>query len=173
MCSGGDTLAANLKPPLGQRIIKMVNKRGMRMTDRKLIGNVLLWNLSVVGVVLLLTMMYATPATAQRILGADISYWNRGSSSPSSDGITQNANVAYANGRVFVLIRATRGGTTGVNQAAGNPSGGSSATLSQRYDDPDFVRNIVRATNAGMIAGPYHFGRPDVAGNTGTDEANH
>ena len=24
-----------------------------------------------------------------------------------------------------------------------------------------------------MIAGAYHYGRPDVAGNTGTDEANH
>ena len=24
-----------------------------------------------------------------------------------------------------------------------------------------------------MLAGPYHFGRPDIAGNTGTDEANH
>jgi len=41
---------------------------------------------------------------------------------------------------------------------------------------PDFVQNITNATNAGMFAGPYHFGRMDIfdslhrarMGNTGT-----
>lgn len=120
-------------------------------------------------------------AFAQRVLGIDISYWNRGSSSSTSNGITQSGfNTAYstpdANGntRQFAYFRATRGGTTGLDQGSGtygNPS--PQTTLSQRYDDPDFSRNIFRATTAGMLAGSYHFGRPDVAGNTGTDEANH
>jgi len=115
----------------------------------------------------------AFPASAQeRVLGADISYWNCGS---SSAGISQaNWNIAFATGqRRFVFIRATRGGTTGVDQPQGTPGGGTSSTLSRRYDDPRFVQNITRAVAAGMLAGPYHFARPDVAGNTGADEADH
>jgi len=113
----------------------------------------------------------STSANAQaRVLGADISYWNCG-----SGGISQaNWNTANGTGNcVFVFHRATRGGTTGVDQTAGFPGGGTSQTLSQRYDDPRFVQNLIRAVAAGMVIGPYHFGRPDVVGNTGTDEANH
>lgn len=115
-----------------------------------------------------------TPSLAQpvRVLGVDISYWNCGG---SSTGISQaNWNTGYTTGlRQFAFIRATRGGTTGVDQAQGTPGGGSTATLSYRYDDSRFIQNITRATAAGMVAGPYHFARPDVVGNTGTDEANH
>src|SRR5438067_5412385 len=112
----------------------------------------------------------STVFAQQRVLGADISYWNCGS---TSDGISQaNWDTAYSSGaRVFVFHRATRGGTTGVDQPQGTPGGGTTATLSHRYDDPRFVQNISRATSAGMVAGPYHFARPDVSGNTGTDEA--
>ncbi len=74
---------------------------------------------------------------------------------------------------MFVQIRATRGGTTGLGQSSGTPGGGSTETLTHRYDDSRFLQNITRATTAGMIAGPYHFARPDIAGNTGTDEADH
>ncbi|MGZ5568072.1 MAG: GH25 family lysozyme [Limisphaerales bacterium] len=112
-------------------------------------------------------------STAQvRSFGADISYWNCGS---GSTGISQAYwNTAYGTGNcVFVFHRATRGGTTGVDQTAGFPGGSGLQTLSQRYDDPRFVQNVTRAVAAGMVIGPYHFGRPDVAGNTGTDEANH
>ncbi len=120
-------------------------------------------------------------AHAQRVLGVDISYWNRGSSSGSSNGISQAAwNTAFntpdqnGNTRVFAQIRSSRGGTTGVNPSSGTPGNPSTpSTLSERYDDPDFARNITRAANAGFITGPYHFVRPDVAGNTGADEANH
>src|SRR6185503_4755037 len=51
-----------------------------------------------------------------------------------------------------------------------------------RYDDPFFVQNITNATNAGLYAGPYHYGRMDIIestpwaegiANNGTDEANH
>jgi autotransporter-associated beta strand protein len=111
-------------------------------------------------------------AQPQRVLGADISYWNCGT---SSNGMSQaNWNSACTNGsRLFVFLRATRGGTTGQDQPQGTPAGGSIATLSHRYDDPRFVQNLIRATAAGMVLGPYHFARPDVAGNTGTDEADH
>jgi autotransporter-associated beta strand protein len=130
---------------------------------------------------LLMFLCVAAPAMAQRVLGVDISYWNRGSSSGTTDGISQSAwNTAFTtpdqNGdtRKFVVIRASRGGTTGTNVSSGTPGNPSTpATLSQRYDDPDFARNITRAANAGFIAGAYHFGRPEVAGNTGADEANH
>jgi autotransporter-associated beta strand protein len=103
----------------------------------------------------------------QRVMGADISYWN--------NAISQaNWNTAYSTGgRGFVFLRATRGGTTGRDQPQGTPGGGTNATLSHRYDDPRFVQNLIRATAAGMLVGPYHFAREDVSGNTGTDEANH
>ena len=115
-----------------------------------------------------------SPSVAQqvRVLGVDISYWNCGS---SSTGISQaNWTTGYSTGnRQFAFLRATRGGTTGVDQAQGTPGGGTTATLSHRYDDSRFVQNLIRATSAGMFVGPYHFGRPDVDGNTGTDEADH
>ena len=124
-----------------------------------------------------LSLANSAMAQAQRVLGVDISYWNCGT---SSTGISQaNWNTAFntpdANGntRQFAFIRASRGGTTGVDKPAGTPGGGSTSTLSRRYDDSRFVQNITRATAAGMLAGAYHFGRPDIAGNTGTDEANH
>lgn len=124
------------------------------------------------------TLTWAQP---ERVLGLDVSYWNRGSSSATANGITQTAwNTAYntpnANGytRSFVWIRATRGGTTGLSQGSGTPAPHDSLeTLSRRYDDPEFLRTVTRSTTAGLFAGPYHFGRPDVAGNTGADEANH
>jgi autotransporter-associated beta strand protein len=115
-----------------------------------------------------------TPSLAQpaRVLGVDISYWNCGT---SSTGISQaNWNTGYTTGlRQFAYIRATRGGTTGLCQTAGTPGNPTQVTLSQRYDDSRFIQNITRATAAGMVAGPYHFARPDVVGNTGTDEADH
>jgi autotransporter-associated beta strand protein len=150
------------------------------MKNRKQNCISLKWKSLAAGAALALACATA-PAQAQRVLGVDISYWNRGSSSGTSDGISQSAwNTAFTipdvngNTRQFVVIRATRGGTTGTNVSSGTPGNPSTpTTLSERYDDPDFARNITRAANAGMIAGAYHFGRPDVAGNTGTDEANH
>jgi autotransporter-associated beta strand protein len=109
----------------------------------------------------------ATAAQAQRAFGVDVSYWQ--------GEITQQAwNYSYNNDdRVFAFVRATRGGTTGLGQTSGTPGGGSQETLSRRYDDPRFIQNMVRANNAGLMTGPYHFARPDIAGNTGVDEANH
>ncbi|MEX2308804.1 MAG: GH25 family lysozyme [Pirellulales bacterium] len=118
------------------------------------------------------------PAIAQRSLGLDISAWQGNISQATWNDIHSDEF------RDFVFIRSSRGGTTGYynqsNPNNNNPPGGN--TLSQRYDDPYFVQNITRATNAGMFAGPYHFGRMDIVSstpysggvaNTGTDEANH
>lgn len=109
----------------------------------------------------------ATPALAQRALGVDVSYWQ--------NEITQTAwNYAYNNNdRVFAIVRATRGGTTGLSQPSGTPGGGSQETLSRRYDDSRFIQNMVRANNAGLMTGPYHFARPDILSNTGANEADH
>lgn len=112
----------------------------------------------------------------ERALGIDISYWNTGNNqSAGSAGIPQSAwNTAFSTGnRKYAWIRATRGGTTGLGQTSGTPGGGSQETLTRRYDAPRFIQNITRATAAGMMAGAYHFARPDIAGNTGADEATH
>lgn len=126
---------------------------------------------------LLLAIALASPAAAQeRVLGLDVSYWNTGNDqSPGSTGISQaNWNTAFSTGnRKFAWVRATRGGTTGQGQTSGTPGGGSAETLMRRYDDPRFIQNITRATASGMYAGAYHYGRPDIAGNTGADEADH
>ena len=138
------------------------------------------WKLLAVGAAIAVMFADTKSAKAQRVLGVDISYWNRGSSSGSSDGISQAAwSTAFTtpdqngNTRMFAQIRSSRGGTTGTNVSSGTPGNPSTpSTLSERYDDPDYFRNITRAANAGFIAGPYHFGRPEL-GNSGTDEANH
>ncbi|TWT78455.1 Lysozyme M1 precursor [Posidoniimonas polymericola] len=113
-------------------------------------------------------LVAAGEATAQsRALGLDVSAW-QGNISTSSWNTLHNVND-----RDFVFIRSTRGGTTGYyNQNDPNNNLGGN-TLSQRYDDPYFAQNITRATNAGMLAGSYHFARPDIVANTGADEADH
>src|SRR5215211_8211749 len=117
------------------------------MTKTNRISNIFGWKFAILCAAGLIALATVAPARAQRVLGADISYWNRGSSSGSSDGISQSAwNTAFSDAggaRKFVQIRATRGGTTGVNAGSGTPGNPSTApTLSQRYDDPDFARNI-------------------------------
>lgn len=121
--------------------------------------------------------MLGIRADAQtRALGLDVASWQA--------NITQSTwnNIYNVENREFVYIRSSRGGTTGFyNQSDPSNSNGNN-TLSQRYDDHFFVQNITRATNAGLMAGPYHFARPDIVSstlnsggvaNTGVDEANH
>jgi autotransporter-associated beta strand protein len=110
----------------------------------------------------------AVPALAQqRVLGLDISAWQGNISQTTWN------NFLNAENREFAFIRSSRGGTTGYyNQSDPNNENGQN-TLSQRYDDPYFVQNITRATNAGILAGSYHFSRPNILSNTGTDEADH
>lgn len=116
-------------------------------------------------------------SSGNRALGLDVSAWQGNISQATWNNLRNNDNMQ------FVFIRSSRGGTTGVDQTAGGyPAGSTTQTLSQRYDDPNFVQNINRATTAGLFAGSYHFARPDIVAstptaggiaNTGTDEANH
>ncbi len=117
-----------------------------------------------------------------RALGLDISAYQGNISQTTWN------NFRNVENREFVMLRASRGGTTGEDHRQGGYSSPNNTQfyLSQRYDDPYFIQNVNRATAAGMFVGSYHFGRHDVeadtvgsngvpAGvdNTGTDEANH
>jgi autotransporter-associated beta strand protein len=129
--------------------------------------------------------MPAHPAAAQiqRVLGLDIS---------AHQGIISQTtwnNFRNVENRQFVFLRSSRGGTTGEDHRQGAyPSGDRTFyNLSQRYDDPYFVQNVIRATAAGIFAGSYHRSRADVladtlnsdgittagVANSGTDDANH
>jgi autotransporter-associated beta strand protein len=130
----------------------------------------------------------SAPASAQRVLGIDVSAWQGNLSNANWATLhrptNQQVSGIYGDGRDFVFIRASRGGTTGEDHRSGGypPTDNTFTNLSQRYDDPYFVQNITRATAAGMLAGSYHFARPDIIATTGnsggipnhgTDEANH
>ena len=54
-------------------------------------------------------------------------------------------------GLTFAFVRSTRGGTSGT-----------STTGAMRVDDSTFSYNITNAKAAGLLTGPYHFGRPDM-----------
>jgi len=115
-------------------------------------------------------------AQIQRVLGLDISAWQGNISQTTFN------NIHNVENRQFIIIRSSRGGTTGYyNQSDPNNTAGLN-TLSQRYDDPYYVQNINRVTAAGMLAGSYHFSRPDIIASTlnsggipnnGADEADH
>ena len=118
------------------------------------------------------------PAAAQipRALGLDISAWQGNISQTTWN------NLRNVENRQFIILRSSRGGTTGYyNQNDASNSQGLN-TLSQRYDDPYYIQNINRVTAAGMFAGSYHFSRPDIIAstlnangipNSGADEADH
>jgi autotransporter-associated beta strand protein len=128
--------------------------------------------------VVALTATAAAQSSGNRALGIDVSAWQ--------GSITQTTwnNIRSVENRQFVFVRATRGGTTGVDKRNGGyPANDDTAySLSQRYDDPYFVQNVNRATAAGMFVGSYHFARPDIItttsnsggiANTASDEADH
>src|SRR4051794_36310917 len=112
------------------------------------------------------TLALGRPAPAQssgnRLLGLDVSAWQ--------GGISQQTwiDLRTVENRAFAFVRATRGGTTGEDHRQGGyPSNNNTLfNLSQRYDDPDLVQNVNRATAAGLFAGAYHFARPDVIATT-------
>ncbi len=122
----------------------------------------------------------ALPASAQiqRVIGLDISAYQGNIAQTTWD------NIHTVENRQFIILRSSRGGTTGYynqnNPYNTNPP--AQNTFSQRYDDPYYVQNINRVTTAGMFAGSYHFSRPDIIAstlnsggiaNSGTDEADH
>ena len=83
-----------------------------------------------------------------RAFGVDVSSnqgtgidWNKVAAPQTSGGA----------GLTFAFIRSTRGGTSGT-----------STTGAMRVDDSTFSYNITNAKPAGLLTGPYHFGRPDM-----------
>ncbi len=134
----------------------------------------------------LVTAAVSARAQQQRALGIDISYYQQNITAANWETLhrptDQQVGGVFGDGRDFVFIRASRGGTTGFyNQSDPNNTNGLN-TFAHRYDDPYFVQNITRATAEGLFAGSYHFSRPDVIAstpgsggiaNTGTDEADH
>jgi autotransporter-associated beta strand protein len=160
--------------------------------------NVLLRNCSrklvlVAAVISLLGAQFSSSAQGSRSLGIDVSAWQGNISTANWATLKRATNVQVGgilgDGRDFVMIRSTRGGSTGEDHRQGGYASGNNTfyDFSQRYDDPYYVQNINRATAAGLFAGTYHFTRPDViastlnsdgvttagANNTGTDEADH
>ncbi len=136
-----------------------------------------------------LSVMLGLSRTAdaqQRVLGLDVSAWQGGISTTAwttlKRPVDQQVGGVSGDGRDFVIIRSSRGGTTGYYDQSDADNSNGLNTLSQRYDDPYFVQNITRSTAAGLFAGAYHFVRADIisttpaAGgiaNTGADEADH
>ncbi|MDB6028276.1 MAG: Lysozyme [Verrucomicrobiales bacterium] len=115
-------------------------------------------------------------AQTQRLLGLDISAWQGDISQTTWN------NIRNVENRQFVVLRSSRGGTTGYYNQNDSANSQGLNTLSQRYDDPYFIQNVNRASAAGMFVGTYHFSRPDIMENTlnsggirnnGTDEADH
>jgi autotransporter-associated beta strand protein len=136
--------------------------------------------------VLAAVLGYVTPAEAQRVLGIDVSAWQGNLSTTNWATLKrptdQQVSGVFGDGRDFVFIRSSRGGTTGYYDQNDSDNSNGLNTLSQRYDDPYFVQNITRATAAGLLAGMYHFSRPDIIAstknsggiaNSGADEADH
>jgi autotransporter-associated beta strand protein len=128
----------------------------------------------------------AALAQQLRVLGLDVSAWQGEITTTEWATLKRPTNQqvggVFGDGRDFVFIRSSRGGTTGYYDQSNSDNNPPTNTLSQRYDDPYYIQNITRATNAGLLAGTYHFSRPDVVASTtnsggiannGTDEANH
>jgi len=128
----------------------------------------------------------------QRLLGLDIAAWQGNITSDNWTTLKRPTNQQVGgvsgDGRDFVIIRSSRGGTTGQDHRAGGyPANDNSFyTGAQRYDDPYFVQNINLATAAGLFAGSYHRTRADIivgtpnsdgstvtVANNGADEADH
>src|SRR5437763_11636257 len=114
--------------------------------------------------------LHSATQAAPRVYGVDVSdYQNQNPTKTPIDWATVAKPAAQGGGGIsFAFIRATRGGTTGTYDELAR-----TGTLSSRYDDFAFEYNINGASKAGVLAGPYHFGKADILTNTGTDERNH
>ena len=86
--------------------------------------------------------------TGTRVRGIDASQFQ----GTGHDWVKAAAPMSAGGGGLsFAFLRATRGGTSGT-----------SATGAMRVDDPNYTANITGAKAAGLLTGPYHFGRPDM-----------
>src|SRR5690349_750440 len=98
----------------------------------------------------LFSMRFTSAAQGWRSLGIDVSTYQGNISAANWATLKRatNAQVGgiFGDGRDFVMIRSTRGGTTGEDHRQGGyPSGNNTFyDFSQRYDDPYYVQNINR-----------------------------
>src|SRR4051812_25018089 len=127
------------------------------------------WHFRLAGAAVLATLLCAgTSVTAQQLrsLGIDVSAWQGNISAANWATLKRatNSQVSGINGdgRDFVVVRSSRGGTTGYYDQNDSANANGLNTLSQRYDDPYFIQNITRATSAGLLVGSYHFDRADI-----------
>lgn len=110
---------------------------------------------TLLGAVLAITalLICTAPANAQHVMGLDTSSIASGSAGPGQ----AKWNTAFSQGYRFAFVRASRGGT-----------------VADSFNDPAVFNNITQATTAGLLAGTYHFTRPDsTTAHTGDDEAQH
>src|SRR5262245_5154358 len=152
-------------------IVEQTNSAGTNMTTRRK------WKRTILAVAMAAAWTNTcSKSHAQRTLGLDISAWQGNISQTTWN------NIHNVENRDFIILRSSRGGTTGYYDQSNSDNNPPTNTLSQRYDDPYFVQNINRVTAAGMFAGSYHFTRPDIIASTlnadgipnnGTDEADH
>src|SRR5215216_3548839 len=117
-------------------------------------------------------LLWNVPVHAQqtRALGLDVSAWQTEITTTEWASLkrptNQQVSGVYGDGRDFVFIRSSRGGTSGYYDQTDSDNSNGLNTLSQRYDDPYFVQNVTRATAAGLLAGPYHFSWSDIIATT-------
>ncbi|HEY4417466.1 MAG TPA: GH25 family lysozyme [Verrucomicrobiae bacterium] len=87
------------------------------------------------------------PASAQRPLGVDVSYYQGSEQNPPTNilwGTVKSSGISFA------WTKATEGAT---------------------YTDPDFTVNITKAKTAGVLIGAYHFAHPEThPGTAGADQ---
>ena len=90
----------------------------------------LLLSLLRIHVALLLATTCTASAQVTRLLGLDISAWQGNISQTTWNNVRTNEN------RHFIILRSSRGGTTGVYNQNYPTNNFGTNTLSQRYDDP-------------------------------------
>jgi len=106
-------------------------------------------------VISLLSAQFSSMAQGWRSLGIDVSAWQGNISAANWATLKRDTNVQvggiFGDGRDFVMIRSTRGGTSGEDHRQGGYAAGNNTfyNFSQRYDDPYYVQNMNRATAAG------------------------
>src|SRR5438552_3195365 len=115
----------------------------------------------------LFAAMASASAQQLRSVGIDVSTYQGNITAANwatlKRATNQSVGGIFGDGRDFVFIRSSRGGTTGEDHRQGAYPVGNNTffNFSERYDDPYFVQNINLATSAGMFAGSYHFARAD------------
>src|SRR6266704_2818657 len=121
--------------------------------------------IAILSLVALLGAGFSAAAQQLRSLGIDVSTYQGNITAANwatlKRATNQQVGGVFGDGRDFVFIRSSRGGTTGEDHRQGGYAVGDNTfyNFSQRYDDPYYVQNINRATSAGLFAGTYHFAR--------------